>query len=263
MERVEVLIDKLKQQFHDKAGAEQLLVTVQLIQAELHTVKGSAQSAQAKKSVSVIIPSAPRFSITEYQEALPLIKAEGKTVENKLVEMLEVDENDVRAELEQLKKNAAQHNNWSQNNRQLAEVTEDAEYEIPTLASHQSYQPRVSAPVAKPEPKKEVNEVSPVIEASLNDRLKESKTELAEKLQDALVKDLKKAVGINDRYLYIIELFSGNEAAFDRSIKTLNSFSILPEAEFWMERELKLKLGWNVENPLVKQFIQLVRRRFS
>ena len=55
----------------------------------------------------------------------------------------------------------------------------------------------------------------------------------------------------------------GDEAMFERSVKTLNQFSILPEAEFWMQRELKLKLAWNEDAPIVQQFIQLVRRRFS
>jgi hypothetical protein len=50
---------------------------------------------------------------------------------------------------------------------------------------------------------------------------------------------------------------------FERTLKTLNGFTILPEAEFWIQRELKLKMGWNEENPLVQQFIQLVKRRFS
>jgi len=77
------------------------------------------------------------------------------------------------------------------------------------------------------------------------------------------VKDLKKAIGINDRYLYINELFNGNEAMFERTLKTLNGFSILPEAEYWIQRELRLKMGWKDDNPLVQQFVQLVKRRFS
>jgi hypothetical protein len=89
------------------------------------------------------------------------------------------------------------------------------------------------------------------------------KTELADRLQEVPVKDLKKAIGINDRYLYINELFNGNEAMFERTLKTLNSFSILPEAEYWIQRELKLKMGWKDDNPQVQQFVQLVKRRFS
>jgi hypothetical protein len=93
--------------------------------------------------------------------------------------------------------------------------------------------------------------------------LRETKVELAEKLTDSPIRDLRKAIGINDRFLYINELFRGDEAMYERSIKTINNFSILPEAEYWIQRELKVKIGWSDQNDVVKQFDQLVRRRFA
>jgi hypothetical protein len=99
--------------------------------------------------------------------------------------------------------------------------------------------------------------------ASINERLKEKKVEISEKLTGLPVKDLKKAIGINDRFLYINDLFRGDEAMYERSIKTINGFSIWPEAEYWIRRELKTKLGWTDDNETVKQFDQLVKRRFS
>ena len=257
MERVEVLIDKLKQQYLDKAGKEQLLVTVSMLQAELSTTT-SSPAINGRKGVAVILPSGPAYIPAEE----PANEKKSQPVE-KVVEVLEVDEKAIEAELEVIKKNAEKKNAYSAHGRFMATDPEDDFDQIPTLASHSPYLPPVSVPVSEKEIRKEVNEFIVNNESSLNDRLKESKVELAEKLQDSPVKDLKKAIGINDRYLYIIELFNGNEAMYDRSIKTLNSFSILPEAEFWMERELKLKLGWQEDKPIVRQFIQLVRRRFS
>ena len=96
----------------------------------------------------------------------------------------------------------------------------------------------------------------------MNDRLKEIKIELSDKLTEAPIKDLKKAIGINDRFLFINELFRGDEAMYERSIKTIHNFSILAEAEYWIRRELKVKIGWLDSDPIVKQFDQLVRRRF-
>jgi hypothetical protein len=77
------------------------------------------------------------------------------------------------------------------------------------------------------------------------------------------VKDLRKAIGINDRFLFISELFRGDEVMYERSIKTINSFSIFPEAEYWISRELKTKLGWSNDHSAVQHFDQLVKRRFS
>jgi hypothetical protein len=114
---------------------------------------------------------------------------------------------------------------------------------------------------------KELNEVI-AVEAprSLNDTWKEQqpeKKEVSAKLTDTPVKDLRKAVGINDRYLFISELFRGDETMYERSIKTINNFTIFQEAYYWMERELKLKLAWDQEKHSTQLFYQLVRRRFS
>lgn len=120
--------------------------------------------------------------------------------------------------------------------------------EVPTLA----HQPKV----------RELNEVMVSEGLSLNDRLSLQQGELGDKLKDVPVKDIKKAISLNDRFIYIRELFRGDEVMYERSLKTINQFSIYPEAEFWIQRELKLKLGWLDEHPLVKQFDQLVKRRF-
>lgn len=79
----------------------------------------------------------------------------------------------------------------------------------------------------------------------------------------APIKDLKKAISINDRYLFINELFRGEESSYERSIKTINNFNVYQEARYWIDRELKVKLGWDDKNPIAKQFDALVRRRFS
>ena len=97
----------------------------------------------------------------------------------------------------------------------------------------------------------------------MNDKLKEMKPEIVERLKEMPVKDLRKAVGINDRFHFINELFRGDENMYERCIKTINSFSIYAEAEYWITRELKVKLGWNNENTTVQHFDQLVKRRFS
>jgi len=121
--------------------------------------------------------------------------------------------------------------------------------DIPTL-SHQ--------PLAR-----ELNDVIGHNGSSLNDRLKEDVLELAAALKESPVRELKKAIGVNDRYVFINELFRGDEAMYERSIKTINNFRILPEAEYWMERELKIKLGWDDNRDITRQFYQLVKRRFS
>jgi hypothetical protein len=111
---------------------------------------------------------------------------------------------------------------------------------------------------------REVNDVIGLTStSSLNDKLKSEVTDLKSALNDTPVRDLKKAIGVNDRYVFINQLFRGDEVMYERSIKTINGFRILPEAEYWMERELKVKLGWDENRETTRHFYQLVKRRFS
>lgn len=122
--------------------------------------------------------------------------------------------------------------------------------EIPTL----SHQPG----------NQEINDLIGNNNTSINDKLKSgSQAELGSVLKGTPVKELRKAIGVNDRFVFINELFRGDEPMYERSIKTINNFRILPEAEYWMERELKIKLGWDDSRDIVQHFYQLVRRRFS
>jgi hypothetical protein len=133
--------------------------------------------------------------------------------------------------------------------QQLFNTALETTVEVPTLAQYK--------------PAAEVHERIAEKKESLNDRLKQEKTELAHVLKETPIKDLRKGIGINDRFAFVRELFRGDEAAYERSIKTINNFGIYTEAEYWMSRELKLKLGWDERNETVQHFYQLVRRRFS
>ena len=87
--------------------------------------------------------------------------------------------------------------------------------------------------------------------------------EWAQKMQTTPIENLSSAIGINDRYLFISELFRGDESMYERSIITLNKFNNFHEAHTWSQRELSLKLGWDADSAITKQFEQLIKRRFT
>ena len=133
----------------------------------------------------------------------------------------------------------------------------DVSQEIPTLA-HQNYVPQVE--------KVQVVEFNTALARqteSLNEKLKEERAEVATTLQGSPIRDLKKGIGVNDRFLFVQDLFRGDENMFERSLKTINGFNIYPEAEYWIQRELKVKLSWPDNSETVRLFDQLVKRRFS
>jgi hypothetical protein len=130
----------------------------------------------------------------------------------------------------------------------------DTATEIPTLALQ-----------SKKNEFEEINQLMQSIHSMpvLNEKLRANQIEIGSLLNNEPIKELKKGIGINDRFLFVQELFRGDETMYERSIKTIDGFSIYPEAQFWIQRELKLKIGWNEDSATVKHFDQLVKRRFS
>lgn len=261
MERVETLLQKLQQQFKEGATTRQLLVTTQMLQHELQHLQQQEPKA-IKEVVSIAMPpvytTEPAADTPVPEPAAEPAPAEPLPAqqEEKIIEVLKVDEAELEAELEEIKRNAARMQQIGSKSKPqlLFELTEE---DIPTL-------PPQKTPAAKETGSREINEaIAPGETVSVNDILKNPVTELSHKLTETGIKDLKKAIGINDRYLFINDLFRGDEAMYERSIKTINSFSIFPEAEYWIRRELKTKLGWTDSHATVIHFDQLVKRRFS
>ena len=245
MDRVETLCDKLKQQLEEKAGIEDMLRTVQMLETELLHLKAIQPDKPVISGVAFHIASSD--SVADFKNS-----KKSEEEENIFFE-LEVKGDELENELEEIKKNAEIKNNIASNNKPpvLFNPLEDT----PTLFHQKSN---------KENSQKELNEIIETdSRSSLNERLASDSTAISDSLKDSPIKDLKKAIGINDRFFFINELFKGDEVMYERSIKTINGFSIYPEAEYWIRRELKLKLGWNERLDAVKQFDQLVKRRFS
>ncbi len=223
-----MLIERLLAQYHNNDGKASLVATAQLLLAELQKNE-EENSNQSSSVISVFYPA---------------FYAPGIEVKETIAELPEVQQVTI-ANNEEIKEEASHTNGASQNNNQLQY---DPIMDIPTLALKQQ----------------EVNDTIAANGESINDKLKSSPhKEIGHSIKDTPIKDLRKAININDRYVFINELFRGDETMYERSIKTINSYSNYAEAEFWIKRELKLKLGWNDETETVQLFDKLVRRRFS
>ena len=249
MERIQVLIEKLQQQYQQKENAASMLATVQMLQNELTALqKGNKVLGTSK--VAVVMPGGHSFNRNSPES--PLVGTKEVTIKPEVKEpvppqkQVEISQKEYYAPKPAAE--AVPQQPAITHNVPLFDMHIDTVVEAPTLIQQQIH--------------KEINELITNKE-SLNDRLKQEKKEVAHVLKDSPIKDLRKAIGVNDKFVFISELFRGDEAMYERSIKTINTFHILPEAEYWMNRELKVKLGWNDTNETVQHFYQLVRRRFS
>lgn len=97
---------------------------------------------------------------------------------------------------------------------------------------------------------------------TLSDKLEQTEDiSLAARLQKKPVTDLSSAIGINDKFLFLNELFNGSMEKFNKSIRALNSFSTLFGAKTYMS-ELQIEFQWDCESDAYKKLNDLVERRF-
>lgn len=295
MERIQVLIEKLAEQKARGESVSQLLMTVQLLQQELLR-KQQVEKVKTGSKVAVVMPGFMSLQ-TNATTTIPT-ETDKEVYELELTEDVlseaeaEAKEEPAKQSYSLVKPVVAQPAHEEPAKETL--LPSQPVVQMPVEEKPAARQEPVGPVTPKPEPatvikeekkdrphllfdmdeevptltqhaprQKEVHEVIGGSQESLNDRLKQEKTELANVLKDAPIKDLRKGIGVNDKFTFINELFRGDEAMYDRSIKTINNFHILPEAEYWMNRELKVKLGWNDNRDVVQHFYQVVRRRFS
>lgn len=268
MERIYTLIDKLYQQKQQNASPAHLLFTVQLLQTELSKLQNKNGSLGTAK-VAVTLPMNLSFAEDVVRSAMADINfdehRENEQPQIKVEEPPVVLEKKYfipkpilsKAPVEEVA--SVIHPDPKKTQRQ--HVLNPAFDAVSETSDYAQYLPKKETKEDKTN--KEVHELISVQKESLNDRLKEEKKELSHIFIATPIKDLRKAIGINDRFTLVRELFRGDEAAYERSIKTINNFNILSEAEYWINRELKYKLGWHDQNETVQHFYQLVKRRFS
>ncbi len=94
-------------------------------------------------------------------------------------------------------------------------------------------------------------------EPSLNERfssLANKQTKFAAKP----ILNLKKAIGINDRFLYTRELFENNMSKFEETVDVIDNSDGLLEAISYLEQNFMWK-----KNEISLKFIDLVKRRFN
>ncbi len=244
MERFRLLVQELNRQLQGEADPEQLRQTIALLNLELEREFDSPRKNLGTAKVAVVLPTTPLPTVAQTMPPPPVeperVSSDSKPIppvakskpQPKPAPLVLFDE---EFSVESI-------------NPPAQPAGFDVMEEVPTLYMHRGM---------------ELNEQLLAEVPSLNDQLKTPSLERVDKLREGPITDLRKAIGVNDRFQFVRELFRNDEDMYERSIKTINQFQIFPEADFWINRELKTKLGWPIDHPLVRQFDQLVRRRFS
>jgi len=99
---------------------------------------------------------------------------------------------------------------------------------------------------------------------TIYDRLRQQNNPtVADRLSAKPVGDLRKSIGINERFTLINELFGGNQQLFMESIDKINNVNAYDEARKMLYEELAGTLKWNTEGNTFHVLDELVKRRFN
>lgn len=125
--------------------------------------------------------------------------------------------------------------------------------------------------VIQPEPAEQSdikNEASPEIVADkfhskkfVHDDIskKNVKKDVSSKMQSKPIPDINSAIGLNDKFIFIRELFNNDKDQYHETIQILNNFDTFENAVEYLNENF----DWNSEDPNYERLKELVRRKFA
>ncbi|PRY49932.1 hypothetical protein B0I27_110106 [Arcticibacter pallidicorallinus] len=114
--------------------------------------------------------------------------------------------------------------------------------------------PAVAPPVSYQQPRAQ----------SINDMISSQKAQLAGagQYKQPPITDLKSGVNLNDKLLFIKELFNGYSLAYSEAMEILNRFDTFDSADNFLKSNYAAKNNWAAKQATVDKFYEVLRRRF-
>jgi hypothetical protein len=76
-------------------------------------------------------------------------------------------------------------------------------------------------------------------------------------------KDIRSSIGINDKYLFLNELFNNNKSNYEETLDKLNHFSNIDQAKDWIITKVVPVQKWDKEDATVQSFYDMLAKHFS
>lgn len=188
----------------------------------------------------------PAGKKTETVEQIPIAKEEPTRVPEPVVEPVKVEEeNNVTEEPESVEIELETVDPEPVSQKQPAETDEPAK-----------------KPTRKAEPQQTVITQQPEHLTIADKMAMQEDASLAARLQRKSINDLKSAIGINEKFLFVNELFGGSMEKYNKSINLLNEVATLEGAKVCLD-ELKIELQWSSSSEAYAKLKDLVTRRFE
>lgn len=97
---------------------------------------------------------------------------------------------------------------------------------------------------------------------TLNDLLSKTNNNKNEQIK-APIQDLKQGINLNEKLLFIKDLFSGYNMAYSEAIDLVNRMNSFEAADSFLQKNYAVKNNWAAKQATVDQFYELLNRRFT
>jgi hypothetical protein len=88
-------------------------------------------------------------------------------------------------------------------------------------------------------------------------------TSKSEQLSIKPINDIKLAITLNDKLLYVKDLFNGYNLAYSEAIEILNRFNTFEEAQRFLKTNYVTKNNWEGKQATADKFYALLKRRYA
>lgn len=102
---------------------------------------------------------------------------------------------------------------------------------------------------------------------SLNDRLSEQRKAMDSEKKHLesprRIKDIKSGINLNDKLLFIKDLFNGYSLAYSEAIELLNRFESFEDADRFLKANYAQKNSWDTKQASVEKLYAILRQRYG
>jgi len=139
-------------------------------------------------------------------------------------------------------------------------VIEEITIETPIV--EKNIEPEAFTPIEEPTKEEVIAEIPPKIDTTVkeNQSIFQSNNDkdLGSKLGKKPIMNISSAIGINDRFLFVKELFKNDISLYNSTIQTLNASQNFDTAL----QHIQSNFEWDFENATVQGFLSIVERRY-
>ncbi|TCV14127.1 hypothetical protein EDC17_101632 [Sphingobacterium alimentarium] len=290
LSKIDFLLADIHSQYNEiKRSSEIDSVEVTLLEANLASLAkhiealkvhgqlaGTGSIAKEAASATIFTPATPINKPTDKQEIFEEIKEE--LPEDAVEEKEETQQEEFAFNIKDITPEVPQEEDPIESAEDVADIKEDMEQkedETPVAEEKIVTEEETVIPVTVPAKEVEIPVQGAAAEESarpltINELIQQQKqagVNVTQQFQTSTTKekivDLKTAVSLNDKLLYIKDLFNGYSLAYSEAIELLNRFDSFAEADAFLQANYALKNGWAEKTQTVDKFYTLLRKKFN